>query len=72
MHIIRRRRNINSPATGGKHKAQPGRDESPDQYEMTLVSPATEHDQNSRQRESRRDRPATQSHRKKGDSNHVC
>jgi hypothetical protein len=42
MHIIRRRRNINSPATGGQHKAQQGRDESPDQYEMTLVPPAIE------------------------------
>jgi hypothetical protein len=42
MHVIRQRRNINSPATGGKHKAQPGRDESPDQCEMTLVPPAIE------------------------------
>jgi hypothetical protein len=45
MHIIRRRRNINSPATGGNHKAQQGRDESPDQYEMTLVPPAIELDE---------------------------
>jgi hypothetical protein len=33
-------RYVNSPATGGKHKAKQGRDENPDQHEMTLMPPA--------------------------------